>query len=103
MNEAKKYPSSAAALQAMRSKLESIVDNTIPAICALNDRLDKALDIARKSSAPPPPDPRREPNDDPRVDDAIPVDVVPDTIREIPKARFSGPIHIPRPTPKVKT
>lgn len=55
------------AVRAVRDKLDSIQDTTIPKLEAVNERLDK---IASGSSRPPNKDPRRE------DDGPIPVDVV---------------------------
>lgn len=61
------------AVREYRRKMDSITEGTMPALEALNARLDRALE---KASTDPPSDDRREPEDDDRKEPSIPIDIV---------------------------
>jgi len=60
-------------VQMYRKKLQSISEGTMPQLEALNRRLDR---LKGSSERAPRADPRREPSEDERAEDEIPVDVV---------------------------
>lgn len=117
MSEPKRRQSGNMAALAYREKYISVSENTLPLLRNLNDRIDRLAAKTIGSTPVPPPlgseppstlpereddspdtlpeaahtrDPRREPNEDSRRDDDIPIDLVePDPFPEAKKVNKS--------------
>jgi hypothetical protein len=74
------------AVVSFRAKLASIVDKVLPEMEAVNEKLETIVEVEKRKSTRPPPDPRRESGDS-RQDDEPPIDVVvlPDGIDPFPE------------------